>query len=113
MPKLCDIVKPGVSCRVRSEGATFVWNGARLVPDIDEHVRVSDKHLLFSHDWHLDEPTFEGVLRDRGREANLRDGLFVIEPIVQSLPKFTVSEKKRPTTVAQIIAICDLLDQYK
>lgn len=67
MPKLCEIVKPGVACRVISPGGTLLdWEGHLLSsPETREGWRVGI-NVLFSNDWKSAEPTVESILKERG-----------------------------------------------
>lgn len=56
MPKLCDIVKPGVPCKVRREARAakgYEWDGTNLLFGEE---RMLLGAVLFNDDWHLDEP---------------------------------------------------------
>lgn len=110
MPKLCDIVKPGVPCLLKRCGTNFQWDG-QILRRGNELLRTTAS-ILFADDWQLDEPTVESVLRDRGYEQTLlsdrclirRDGGF---------PSLCINPHERPTDAKQATYICDFLDQYR
>ena len=111
MPKLCDIVKPGVPCKVRFGIRPFQWTGRDV--HCNEKIILNAYDYLFDDDWQLDEPTVESVLRERGYslvEYQIRLKVCCVSSarVFLELPL-----EKRPTTVAQVTAICDLLDSYR
>lgn len=115
MPKLCDIVKPGVPCKVkRPSGSEWHWNGYTIALSVGSPYYPYHSEIIFGDDWQLDEPTVESVLRERGYEV--RDGSrtdYKIESLTNQRHCFMCRYENRPTTAAQITAICDLLDQYR
>lgn len=102
MPRLSDIVKEGVSSRVRWRSYHFVWGGSKL--DFDTNL-INTATMLFSTEWENDEPTVADVLRERGYHTYLySDGSFSINSRQYSLSGPPI------TSSAEAVRICDFLD---
>lgn len=120
MPKLCDIVKPGVPCKVKHEyyDGSMKWTGEILVTGRETQC-VANRILLFSDGWQLDEPTVESVMREREIEMaschSSSGGCYAYKLWKKSrLSYFQVTKSDFDAlTVAAIIEISNLLDKYK
>lgn len=112
MPKLCDIVKPGVPAKVvNPELLVFAeWTGYALRSG--QGWTTVTESILFSDKWQLDEPTVESVLRECGYEQTLLSDRCLIRR-AGGFPSLCINPHERPTDAKQAKYICDFLDQYK
>lgn len=94
----------------------LVWTGTELLTGDQGNVRATELVLL-GDDWRLDEPTVESALRERGyskKDTFATDEYLMISSKSKlGYPQLMFLKEQFPTTVAQVNAICDLLDQYK
>lgn len=64
MAMLHELVKNGVSAKLKRGCCTYIWNGNQLMYD-NEAVKAGNAVIL-DKNWELDQPTVEDVLRERG-----------------------------------------------
>ena len=118
MARLCDVIKIGEYRKLIKKGERrYQWDGYNLREG--ERAVPATTSSLLEADWELDEPTVESEIKRRGYELfelQVKTDKFSADKIIVmgNAHKFIhMSFGRWPTTIAQVNAICDLLDQYE
>ena len=64
MAMLHELIKPGVPEKLKRKNVQFIWDGQVLRRG--GCICTASEIILFDNDWQLDEPTVDGVLKERG-----------------------------------------------
>jgi len=107
MAMLHELVKNGVSAKLKRGCCTYIWNGNQLMYD-NEAVKAGNAVIL-DKNWELDQPTVEDVLRERGYCWFLsRASNYAIQKVGSNCPLLEI--KNKPTTSAEAIRIIDFIE---
>lgn len=106
MAMLHELIKPGVTTKLKRKNAEYCWDGQVLLRG--GCTCTASEITLLDSDWQLDEPTVEDVLKERGyRFFNSSiSGVWVGTDRFG----FILLLASKPTTATEMIRIIDFLE---